>query len=473
MGNTSKQYHDFWSKWRGQQPMHPVFELHGSHLGRCVPICIHADEGTSQKKRGMLVLQTQVCMGHGTRKRKADQDSPGVNFVGKSLCTRLVYSVMMVHVYSGKKGKKEANPKPLLRLVDHLATELRMLFEQGLDVHFEGALQRIWLVPIAFKGDWPALVKIGQLNRHHLRDTPTKEGGHGICHLCKGGMPSNAWHDVSFGNMNKMRSELPMPWQREPGIVSNLALGDAYKHLFFRIDLFHTCHKGVMADAGANALALVDFVYENESVEKCLELIYSDLKAFCRAESLQLHLQSLTRTIVGYANSSAFPAGNWFKGADTVSILAYLEQRLAGEIPALEDKVREYFVSMAGLLQNANLFMRTVYHGALWLDDRERDILIQSGRAFMAEFMTCARLAYSFDMCRWKLQPKYHMFAELVFELEVQKRAGITSLSPLTFSTQMDEDLVGQICSRSQVVSSRTVHERTLNRYRVALFTHW
>lgn len=255
MGNTSKQYHDFWSKWRGQQPMHPVFELHGSHLGRCVPICIHADEGTSQKKRGMLVLQTQVCMGHGTRKRKADQDSPGVNFVGKSLCTRLVYSVMMVHVYSGKKGKKEANPKPLLRLVDHLATELRMLFEQGLDVHFEGALQRIWLVPIAFKGDWPALVKIGQLNRHHLRDTPTKEGGHGICHLCKGGMPSNAWHDVSFGNMTKMRSELPMPWQREPGIVSNLALGDAYKHLFFRIDLFHTCHKGVMADAGANAVA--------------------------------------------------------------------------------------------------------------------------------------------------------------------------------------------------------------------------
>ncbi|CAK9112297.1 unnamed protein product [Durusdinium trenchii] len=382
--------------------------------------------------------------------------------------------VMMAHVYSGKKGKKEANPKPLLRLVDHLATELRMLFEQGLDVHFEGALQRIWLVPIAFKGDWPALVKIGQLNRHHLRDTPTKEGGHGICHLCKGGMPSNAWHDVSFGNMTKMRSELPMPWQREPGIVSNLALGDAYEHLFFRIDLFHTCHKGVMADAGANAvLALVDFVYENESVEKCLELIYSDLKAFCRAESLQLHLQSLTRTIVGYANSSAFPAGNWFKGADTVSILAYLEQRLAGEIPALEDKVREYFVSMAGLLQNANLFMRTVYHGALWLDDRERDILIQSGRAFMAEFMTCARLAYSFDMCRWKLQPKYHMFAELVFELEVQKRAGITSLSPLTFSTQMDEDLVGQICSRSQVVSSRTVHERTLNRYRVALFTHW
>lgn len=37
--------------------------------------------------------------------------------------------------------------------------------------------------------------------------------------------------------------------------MSNLALGDAYKHLFFRIDLFHTCHKGVMADAGANAVA--------------------------------------------------------------------------------------------------------------------------------------------------------------------------------------------------------------------------
>lgn len=50
MGNRAPQYKDFWSKWKSLQPSHPVFSKHSGHLGRCVPVAIHADEGTSVKK---------------------------------------------------------------------------------------------------------------------------------------------------------------------------------------------------------------------------------------------------------------------------------------------------------------------------------------------------------------------------------------------------------------------------------------
>ena len=103
MGNGPKQYLDFWEKWRKQQPKHPVYAEHASHLSECVPVSIHCDEGTSQKKKGLMIIQVQPCLGRGTSKRKATETEPGVNYLGKSLVTRWLFSVMLTRVYSGKK----------------------------------------------------------------------------------------------------------------------------------------------------------------------------------------------------------------------------------------------------------------------------------------------------------------------------------------------------------------------------------
>lgn len=51
--------------------------------------------------------------------------------------------------------------------------------------------------------------------------------------------------------------------------------------------------------------------------------------------------------------------------------------------------------------------------------------------------------------------------------------AGKPVPNPLTYSCQMDEDLVGRVSAFSRVVSSRTIHERTLSRYQVALAGKW
>jgi len=55
--------------------------------------------------------------------------------------------------------------------------------------------------------------------------------------------------------MAKMRRGAPLPWKQEPGLLRPLKLQDKYKAEFFRFDLFHCCHKGLMADICANIVA--------------------------------------------------------------------------------------------------------------------------------------------------------------------------------------------------------------------------
>ena len=269
MGNGPKRYEDFWLKWKPRQPKHPIYEVHGSHLSQCIPIMLHADEGTSLKKKGLMVLSIQPCLGHGTSKRKADESMPGVNFLGKSLITRFLFSVMLTRVYSGKQKKN----KPLYRMLEHLAIDLNNTFRDGIRCKVGGEDKTLYLVPLAMKGDWPALVKCGELKRHHLRDVSTKSSGAGICHLCLGGQESHEWHDVSYNNMKRMRIDCPPPWSNEPHLMRHLPVGEPYKHLFFRIDLFHTLHKGVFGDIAANAIATWHF-YRVTFTLKLVDLLF-------------------------------------------------------------------------------------------------------------------------------------------------------------------------------------------------------
>ena len=250
-GNRVPQYEDFWRQWKQIQPNHPIYELHRENLGYCIPVAIHADEGTSVLKKALMVLAVQPLLGRGSRKRKADAWTPGLNFLGNSLVTRFLFSVMLAKLYSGKKSKNG----PLLALVKHLCKQLRSLFLHGCTVKIDGSAQHVFLVPLALKGDWPALAKLGRLVRHHGRLTYNTEKGKGICHLCQGGMEGHAeWFDTSYNTMLAMRAESPAPWNVEPDLTRLIPMDPSCKANFLKIDVFHTCHKGFLADLAANII---------------------------------------------------------------------------------------------------------------------------------------------------------------------------------------------------------------------------
>ena len=245
-GHDAVDYARFWEDWNTVQPDHPVFDLHSGHLHQVVPIWVHADEGTSQKKKGLMVLSWQGVLGRGTQR----QPTSSLNYLGPSVSTRCLFSVMSTQLYS-----KESKRKRLLKLAERFAMDLKDCFEQPIDVNINGEASQVYLCCLAMKGDWPALIKLGNLRRHHLRVTWSKAAGAGICHYCKAGMAGHpAWHDVSYRHIAAMRVDAPTPWSPPPALIKYVPHSISQAAYFFRIDLFHLMHKGVLADVAANAI---------------------------------------------------------------------------------------------------------------------------------------------------------------------------------------------------------------------------
>ncbi len=230
----------FWDDYRKISPRHDVFETHHAHLHQVIPLLIHADEGTGQKKRPCMVLQVQGLMGAGTSRGESD-----LNYIGSSIKTRFLYTVIGGNKYANKKAYR------LKKLVSALADDLKGLFYNGVAVSWHGRKVHLYFAFLGMKGDWPALVKIGQLDRHHLKDGQQQTG---VCHLCRAGMPNYPWHVTSVAQMDRSHQDSPFPW-KQPSPLLQVPQDFSNPAAAYHIDVFHTFHKGLIGDLCANGIA--------------------------------------------------------------------------------------------------------------------------------------------------------------------------------------------------------------------------
>lgn len=133
-----------------------------------------------------------------------------------------------------------------------------------------------------------------------------------------------------------------------------------------------------------------------------------------------------------------------------------------------------YIESILACLRASSKIFKILYRASLWLTDGERDAVIDSLRDLLANFKKAA--GYSFNvlkLTRFKFQPKYHMLSEVRYELICNRQLGVESLNALAFSCQMDEDFVGRLAQMSRFVSSKAVHRKTVERYKLAVASVW
>ena len=246
-GHGPGDFKRFWEQWRPLYSQHEIFKVRAVDLQDCIPIFLHMDEGTSVKKRPLFIAQWQPVLGTGSSRGPGD-----LNFKGSSIKTRFLFSCMMGKVYGGKQ-----NNKPLMKMINALALELRSLFYNGVQVELHGEARLIYPICIGVKGDWAGLAKVGNLRRTFMNDAPTKEFGQGICHLCKAGMKDFLWHHVDYDSMARAHQDPPLPWpvSKVSPLIQHIPGDPSQPAELFKIDVFHTCHKGVMGDAAANGIA--------------------------------------------------------------------------------------------------------------------------------------------------------------------------------------------------------------------------
>ena len=104
---------DFWAKFkaaRGED--HQVFTDHVEHLGRCIPVMIHGDEGRGKLRRAVMATSVQPAIlpeGHA----------------GHSFNSRLLHSIMPGELYEGDHTVQV--------LQEALVEDLRQLYTNGFE----------------------------------------------------------------------------------------------------------------------------------------------------------------------------------------------------------------------------------------------------------------------------------------------------------------------------------------------------
>ena len=231
----------FWTRYRESRPNHPVFREHAHHLNRCLPLFLHADEGTGMKRKGLLILQFQPVLAQGS-KRAAD-----LNMAGSTYVNRFVHAVLKQSLYNKQKTI-------LYNLLRHWSEDFRDAFRDGVFVSIGDCKEKIYPIVLGLKGDWQGIIKCGRLSRHFMRDAPSNASPAGICHLCQAGRAGFPWHH--FRNNAEWLVD-PHALDDEPWVHPSplLLIPCDAGACFFMIDVFHTAHKGVIGDFVASAIA--------------------------------------------------------------------------------------------------------------------------------------------------------------------------------------------------------------------------
>lgn len=236
--------------WERVQPLwsgHPLYSLPREEWDYVIPIYLFADEGRGLRHSAVMVLGCEPLLGNGcdAEDTYTATEPFKMNFTGNTYRTRQLFSVL----HRTKYLKDEA---ALHRLVAHWSDDLRKCFD---GVQVSGTLWRIAVM--GMKGDWPALDKLGRLNRHFRREAYPH--GHGICHLCMAntsGCPQ--WHQHRFDSAPWVATiaTARRPWipGKESSLTAVIPMDRNLKPRFFLPDLFHTVHKGVHADLTASAI---------------------------------------------------------------------------------------------------------------------------------------------------------------------------------------------------------------------------
>lgn len=239
----------FWERYQRLFPQHPVFR-DGKCLRTSLPILIHADEGRCVKKEQILVINWQSMLGRGTRLSHEHLLEPqqGLNYMGKTYSTRFLVATMCSLHYR----KKQKHGHRLTKLLDAMTDDFIHLYEEGITVSIDGTATTLYLVPLAFKGDWPMLAKFGNLTQHFgKKGRPTAASA--ICHLCKAGSEGVPYEEYEINSTWYDSYLKERPWSRPPPFSRLPLLPE--QELFFQFDIFHVMHKGIVAEFVGSAIA--------------------------------------------------------------------------------------------------------------------------------------------------------------------------------------------------------------------------
>eukprot|EP00438_Fugacium_kawagutii_P000785 Skav229119 [mRNA] locus=scaffold92:800766:813847:- [translate_table: standard] len=336
---------EFWTRMKDIMPGHGVFNLAANgtlELECTIPVYSHSDEGRSKKKAPIFILSTHGALGRGTQaylragKQKAPihRNSMGMNFIGHSMSTHMIFTCLL-------KAVMDKNPGCLEQLITSYSEDLKSLLLEG--VTSKDLTKQVWVCHLGTKGDLPALVRVGNLQRNFYRAPKakaSKKPAVGVCHYCLAGKEQRApdgssnnfspylFEDLSANPAWLSTTFQEVPWDHTPEILNGVPLGTVPAESFFCADLWHCFHLGVakhwVASSFITVIECLD-IPDTSSVEQKFQWLNSTYQEFCQRHGRCGWVKQLDRDFFNWPSSNVCPIGSWNKGSTSTHLMKYLE----------------------------------------------------------------------------------------------------------------------------------------------------
>ena len=498
----------FWKAYAADHPQHCALQR-PDLLGKTIPLCVHGDEGRGLRKGNTTAVTLEVCLGPDCAARL----KRGLSFDGCEDCELREREAKRFRLETGKAKPVDGTPPvcsfqvsnmkrhsfltkyPLIllpntqykdhpmvlkKLLEAVCDDLKDLCENGVQVGT--STERVYGGFCGMKGDmkWFA-EKICVLDRCMKR---VSNSNIPMCHECMAGDNLRPFEDISLNAAWCASQYTNRPWKvnEEPSFTRvPFSVGQAEPERCLRRDLFHNGKIGQLRDfVGSTIRVLAYMKYFNgempgdsNKVDVVLSRAHSHFAFWCATSSTTKYspkLRSFTPVFLNCTTRRKYPWVNCH-GSDCKLLLMWLRTFTAGALvnplsPSDVEVLRVMHDTCAAAL---DWLHHLYYHGCFWNKHCGATFFqhmwaFLKGYAFLAKWclQTKAWAAYG-------LKPKFHMLDHTKHDILVWLRdtAHPYFPSPILWSCDSNEDMIGRLSRYSRRVSPMLTTQRCLDLYMI------
>ena len=501
-GDIQRLLKSFWSEYKNVHSGHVLFQENGPDgeegFSLTVPAVWYGDEGRGRRRGntalvtletpfGLNTFENVQSMNHSFRCRTCQPDN---RLEAKYPCNHPNPTGIPLAAYASTNFKEHVflsrvpifllpcalykeHPDLIDFMLRKIAKELKQLYYEGLTIR-----GKTWTVALlGMKGDSKWLAQVGSLVRYYGKKG--KKRSLAMCHECYAGLDRYPYEDVSENPKWARTMWRTRPWESSPSFL-DVPFDKHQPEKFLRRDLMHIGKLGLYRHHIASVIiSLVTWKYfawageAKNDVPTQLQRAHGHFKLWCSTSSKCPSLRSFSRALLNWKNAKTFGWMN-VKASDAVLLNQWLrEALLPAAILETQDPHRKSLLKvMLEVSAALSKFSQLLFGHQLLVTRRCCVTLLEHGTRVLNGYSWLAKEIV--PICAWAMVPKVHMYKHVIHDIKIflEESAGPGCenqlfLSPLAFSVECNEDMIGRCCRLSRRVDARVMQRRVLELFLV------
>ncbi|OLP76141.1 hypothetical protein AK812_SmicGene43962 [Symbiodinium microadriaticum] len=352
-------------------------------------------------------------------------------------------------------------------MLHHLAKELVELFETGLQV----CGQQWYVCCLGHKGD---LKHMAEKSAHLVRSYAHMGHVNSImmCSVCEAGAPGIPWDRIELDPIWSSSLYASRPWAKDPPLLA-VPFDNTRPEMFYRFDLFHLIKVGLGRDIAGGLVLLAKWGFwdgdgDIRNLPARLDRAHMAFKMWASASGRTPALRSFKMGLFNMKNMTDFAWTNT-KGSDTMLLLEFIrwtcDLHLGSPTPQSrphEELLRLYRQTIGHTLK---IFDICNHHG-LWLSRSCAQNLFANLMCMLSGYISLAKMTCDMNETFFSIKPKLHATHHVAFEIQQMLHTTAPLIpNPLMYACEGNESHVGHICDLAQVVDTRLISKRVVERH--------